>query len=764
MLLPRRGIVRVQAHVKHATISALPLGNTHPPRNALRGGNLQKLEVPAPGHDVILRLRGSQQQYTVTGRLNSTSVDKASVTLEDGRVLHIPFSAVLSMHVASQPPAPPLHTATASRPALTNIAGILDLLEKRTGRLQPDFLRKVNEALLSLEHESGGALSPQVNSLRTTVELMLRRRQTQGVERSWPLRSELERHISDHQGQRPNLTPGSIEARIQAIMQSLAEADETAWTKFAMRYEPQPRIVVKHTVHVTVEAGGEFVLPIRVALDRASVPARQLAVRIDRCRGLSVIGTSPVLDELRPGDTSVIEIRMKDKRRQGARGQLKVTAHLIYQGVVADALETPTQDLAVHIRTPEVHKPIPNPFRDYAGGVPVDDARMFFGRDGLVDKITDLLSEPTSGRCFALYGQKRTGKTSLMEQVKRQLVERGVIVADVSMGTIDRHDITASFIAEVLDEYRLQVGEKLRADVFENLLTRWPSQSEVQRTPLRSFRLAVRAAKGLLIQSGMDTPKFAIVADEFTYLYEILRRPRVQVSENNQLRDFMRQWKGLLEARLFSALLVGQDTMPNFLRAFPNEFSVMRTSRLDYLTHEETMKLAELPTLHEDGSSRFNGYSLSYVPSYTDGHPFFTQILCDRLITIANAENRVDFAESDIERAVESLIEGPRALDYHIFDCLLSADNTGVLLDDLRDEFSSPDEDEVSDTSFEVLRRMAAVSGGQNTPVPVDDLALSHDQERAYKDLCVRHVVNEKDGRAQIRVLLFAEYLRRNCS
>lgn len=719
-------------------------------------------QVPSHGQDVVLRLRGTQHQYTVTGRLDLASADIASITLQDGRVLRVPFSAIIAMHGADRHPVTSPGAASSIQRPVDNVGRVLDLLEQRAGRLQMETLRQAHEALLSFEHESGGSPSPELRSLREIIDLMLRRREAEGIEKSWSLRSELESRIQEYRNERRNFPPNSLDARVNAVIHSLAQADESAWTKYATRYEPQPRIVVRHTVNVTVEAAGEFVLPIRVALDRASVPARQIAVKIDRCRGLSVIGASPVLEELRPGDTSVLEVRMKDKRRQGSRGQLKISAHLQYQGVLAETRETPVQDLAVQIRKPEVHKAIPNPFRDYAGGVPVDDPRMFFGRDDLVSEITDLLSEPTSGRCYALYGQKRTGKSSLLEQVKRKLVDRGVIVAEVSMGTIDRQDITASFMAEVLDEYRLQVGQKLRPDVFQNLLTRWPSPMDVQRTPLRSFRLAVLAAKALLTQSGLGSPRFAIVADEFTYLYEILRRPRVQVSENNQLRDFMRQWKGLLEARLFSALLVGQDTMPHFLRAFPNEFSVMRTNRLDYLTNDETMKLAEVPTRHVDGSSRFNGYSLSYVPSYTGGHPFFTQILCDRLITIANSENRVDFAESDIERAVESLIEGPRALDYHLFDCLLSADNTGVLLDDLSAEHEQPTANSLTDASFEVLRRLAVLSGGQDTPVPVEELALSHEQARAYKDLCIRHVVNEKDGRARIRVLLFTEYLRRN--
>ncbi|WP_457832746.1 hypothetical protein, partial [Staphylococcus aureus] len=70
--------------------------------------------------------------------------------------------------------------------------------------------------------------------------------------------------------------------------------------------------------------------------------------------------------------------------------------------------------------------------------------------------------------------------------------------------------------------------------------------------------------------AGLSGIAFVVVVDEFTYIHEILRRRGVDPSEHNELKDFMRQLKGLLEARMFSALLIGQDTMPRFLESYPN--------------------------------------------------------------------------------------------------------------------------------------------------------------------------------------------------
>lgn len=227
--------------------------------------------------------------------------------------------------------------------------------------------------------------------------------------------------------------------------------------------------------------------------------------------------------------------------------------------------------------------------------------------------------------------------------------------------------------------------------------------------------------------------------------------------EYNELRDFMRQLKGLLETRIFSALLVGQDTMPRFLDAYPNEFSVMATRKLDYLSHEETQALADEPVRTPNKSSRYSGYALSTIAALTDGHPFFTQILCDRTITLVNTRKRSDITQSDVEEAAESLISGQDCIEAHKFDCFVSADNTHALISDMDGEF----EEDASRHAVEVLARIARMSGSQNNAVPIEDLQLDLKQREALTDLRMRGVIRETDSGVAIRVLLYADYLRR---
>ncbi|WP_370615695.1 AAA family ATPase [Mumia qirimensis] len=548
--------------------------------------------------------------------------------------------------------------------------------------------------------------------------------------------------------------------RLEKALTRLRQEEALEWGRYTSRFEARPHILTDGTLGITVPSGGEFELPIRIALDNAYMPARDVSVVIEQHRGLELVGHTPVIELIEPGGTRTVYVRMKDRRRQGARDDIRIEVKLTFAGTGAEVRESGRQRLTVRLRRAEPFEPIGNPFRQYASGIPVDEPGMFFGREQLITDIVTHLLSVKPGRCFGLYGQKRTGKSSVVEQVRLRLADEGILVASVSMGVVDRSSITASFFTEVLDQLRSQVGGLLSESVFARLLTRWPDSAAVAREPLNSFRKAIVATRALLRADGEAEPRLVIVVDEFTYLFEILRRSHVSPSEHDQLRDFMRQWKSLIEARLFSALVVGQDSMPYFIDAFPNEFSVMQLERLEYLTTSETETLADRPILRIDGSSRFVGYALHSIPAYTDGHPFFTQILCDRVVTIANERKNPSIAQHDVEEAVESLLAGRREIGMYRFDCLLTADNTGMLLHGGTLE-EDPTPQSLAETASRILTKIAADAGAQNAPVDRDRLDMSVFELKVYEDLLLRQVITERNGRVHIRIVLFAEYLRR---
>ena len=62
-----------------------------------------------------------------------------------------------------------------------------------------------------------------------------------------------------------------------------------------------------------------------------------------------------------------------------------------------------------------------NPYAPYAYGSVVADPEMFFGRQPLCRELLHVISRGNHGECILLYGQKRSGKSSVLWNLAQQL-------------------------------------------------------------------------------------------------------------------------------------------------------------------------------------------------------------------------------------------------------------------------------------------------------------------------------------------------------
>jgi hypothetical protein len=538
------------------------------------------------------------------------------------------------------------------------------------------------------------------------------------------------------------------------------------WNHYQSSLEPRPKFssYAEPTV-VSVSTTGVATFSVRVQLDDSYAPVHRLELVLEEPDGVQLLGKRPVLEQLRAGETTTVLLEaVIDQTLVRHNQTVRLRGQLRYRQPNRAERISPKQNLDFRVHFPQPFEPIPNPFSAYAGGTTVIDAEMFFGHAELLAELSSRLRSGPLGQCFALYGQKRSGKSSLLEQARRQLDGAPIIPIAISLGTIDRHELTSSFVAEILEQVRVPLLDKLTSEDFRRLEKLWPSPSRIEKRPLESLRSSLTAGRQVLSKyPGWAGLRFVLLVDEFTYLFEILRRPGVPDSEIAALRDFMRQWKALLEGQYFSSLVVGQDTMPGFMRRFPNEFSSMTLRRLAYLKGNDALDLVTKPILLPDGSSRYIGYAGHTVYEYTEGHPFFTQIICDRLVRLANEKKRGDFTENDVVEAVQSLVSGSDALDFHRFDCLLTADNTGLITASptAGDASFTDTYDDQGDAAFHMLRRIAEHAGEQNQAVDRASLNLTDEDERVIDDLILREVLTFTSLGLRIRVLLFADFLRR---
>lgn len=429
-------------------------------------------------------------------------------------------------------------------------------------------------------------------------------------------------------------------------------------------------------------------------------------------------------EPLHGGQSREIELAVRPTDKQLSDGAFAVEVIVEYR--MRNGLQERTVPFPLAVRLGEpAFEEIHNPYGRYSGGSPVEDEAMFFGRAALIKRIVQQLSMPSAGQCFVLYGQKRSGKSSVLKQAEKRIGTESLFVA-LSAGTFAPGNLWRSFALLFVQEIGFRIEDR-----HGELPTNWPQRGDVENNPMESIRLAARLVHRL-------QPSIVVAIDEFTYLFE---------HERSDVESFMRGWKALLEARTFNALLVGQDTMPRFKQAFPNEFGVTHDERISYLEEDEAARLAAEPILLS-GASRYRGQAQHRLFRLTAGSPFFLQIYCDRLVRHLNTRRAAFVTEADIEQVARSLTVGADSLPPERFDALVTAAGENVALVPRRDLWN-------------VLARVARESLHSDWCYKAALTELAN-AERAVSDLIDREILATEGERVSIRVGLFAAWLRAN--
>jgi hypothetical protein len=410
---------------------------------------------------------------------------------------------------------------------------------------------------------------------------------------------------------------------------------------------------------------GVITLSLEMNLERGSTPVEGITltvlseddkqIQVETCH-------SPEL--IRGGARREIQIRIRPTPAQLAEQAFTIQVSGKYHNRATGKVEERVSSLPVAIGKANSFKEIPNPYAAYSGGAIVSDPKMLFGRNDLLARIQKQIVEGPVGQCFVLYGQKRSGKSSVLHRLKELLVppRLGVLI---TVGTMDVRQAEVNFVRLCVDA----IEERLTYDLgITNVIM--PSVAELTASPLRSFRSFIRSTLTLLERAGWETPRVILLIDEFTYLFEYIQEGIIQ-------KSFMRQWKGFLELGMFSAVVVGQDSMPKFKQAFPNEFGVTHDERISYLSLSDSMDLAQTPIATES-RGRYRGRAMDRVLQYTAGSPFYLQLMCDHLVRHLNRRRRPFVTEADVDQVARDLTTGSSCLPIERFDPLITAAGESV--------------------------------------------------------------------------------------
>jgi hypothetical protein len=253
---------------------------------------------------------------------------------------------------------------------------------------------------------------------------------------------------------------------------------------------------------------------------------------------------------------------------------------------------------------------------------------IFLGRDDVKDQFSRKVLTSPQMPMFLIQGQRRTGKTSLLNFLE-PLLGAGFRVI--------KQDLQNSDLKSIPDWL---------ADLQQRIS---PYLYTPQLTPVRSedWLQCWQAVQSCLSQfNGNSHYKLILAFDEYEAIHTLLQKDPAQ---GERLLAAMRSFSQSQNKVVFlfvGAALFSELEQPNWSKYFVQA----QRFRVDYLKHDDAIRLITEPV------------KLNYPPAVceqmfdlTQGHPALLQLLCSKMVDIANTENKKDMSQADLDAVIQDV-------------------------------------------------------------------------------------------------------------
>jgi Septum formation len=280
----------------------------------------------------------------------------------------------------------------------------------------------------------------------------------------------------------------------------------------------------------------------------------------------------------------------------------------------------------------------------YIAGSPVTGTEMFFGREDVFSFVRRNLTGRHRDTPIVLYGQRRTGKTSVLYQMHRHLdlLYRCIF--------IDLHGLNLNGI--------------------ENLL--WGIANSIKRGLQRSHQLSVAvpdwatfsadphaAFEGIFLEavwSVLGEDHLVLMIDEVVRLHEEVQAERLEPEVFNYLRHLMQHFERL---NFVFSLGSGVEEMK---KDYAFLFGVALYHRISFLEPTAAHALITRPA---QGCYQVLPDAADKIVQITSGHPYYTQLVCHCLFDRWLRTPKTQMTSADVDTVLTEAIElGSANLTY----------------------------------------------------------------------------------------------------
>jgi len=285
----------------------------------------------------------------------------------------------------------------------------------------------------------------------------------------------------------------------------------------------------------------------------------------------------------------------------------------------------------------------------YIAGPPVKSREMFYGRKSVFDWIRENLSGTFQDNVLVLYGERRTGKTSVLYQMQHHLPDTYAFVL------IDLQTIAygLSSTGELLHAMARKMVNGLRKEGF--------GLERVERTdydahPIEQFESLGELIGDMAVAMGR---RAVIILDEFDLLIEAIDRNAVSPFVFDVIRGLMQHQDGL------SFIFAGAHALTAMIKN-PRSilFNTALRRKISFLERDEAERLIRSPV---KDVLWYDDLAVEKILRVTAGQPYFIQYICHEIVNLARRDQKNFVTLRDVDRALLTTVQETTGIIRHSY-------------------------------------------------------------------------------------------------
>ncbi|MBU7025458.1 MAG: ATP-binding protein [Theionarchaea archaeon] len=308
------------------------------------------------------------------------------------------------------------------------------------------------------------------------------------------------------------------------------------------------------------------------------------------------------------------EIRYKDELGRDAKKQFQETIDFIREEIKFQRIENP-----------------------YIIGGIVRESKMFFGREELLENIVDSFKGKYQTNSIFLYGQRRTGKTSILYHLKERLEAE---FAPVSFDMLEVFG-KKSFYEDLMEKIVKELG-------FNDI--KIPS---IEDDPFDGFKNEFYAQ----FKQKLKGKKIVLMIDEYQRIDEFITKRDYDDSVIDFLNALVQDGEINI---IFAGYLQPEDLRNGKWVDFMRFFTTMNVS---FLRKEDAIRLIRGPI---EGLIEYDEGAIEKIISLSGCHPYFVQLICHTMVEHHNLNEVNLIGYSNVTKCISKYLDKGENIFYDI--------------------------------------------------------------------------------------------------